>query len=266
MVHRLVTLSKRLRILISSGIAAGMFAIAITLPYHVIPLVSILSAGIIFGLVWYALHEDVKGIEWYMLFVVPIVWTIVWYIFFFLIPVRWVTRLGAVSIYALVLYISISANNIFNVAKTKSIQLVRVANAVNHIVHIATLYLFLQIIYAFELSWYLLLITSFVYMTFMYTQFYWAQHLSTQVRLDTPYQSPSVLTSIVTAFLITLNSFVPMYSVPLRAALIAGFVYLLTGVLSVHIQQKVFAAYLREYVVVLGILICMLLFAIQWAP
>ncbi|MEI6327214.1 MAG: hypothetical protein WCO78_03800 [Candidatus Roizmanbacteria bacterium] len=260
------SLSKRLRILIASSVATGMFAIAITLPYHLIPVISIISAVIIYAVVWYALYEDVKGREWYMLFIVPVVWTIVWYVFFFLIPVRWVTRLGAVSIYAFVLYVSLSANNIFNVAKTKSIQLVRVANAVNHIVHIATLYLFLQIIYAFELNWFFLLISSFVYMTFMYTQFYWAQHLSTQVRSDTPYQSPSVLTSITATFLISLNSFIPMYSVPLRAALIAGFVYLLTGVLTVHIQKKVFAAYLREYIIVLVILICMLLFAIQWAP
>lgn len=161
-------------------------------------------------------------------------------------------------------YAILSTNNILNVAKSQSLQLLRVARTVNQIIHVAMTYLATLVLFAFELHWVLNSLFVFCYFSFIYTQFYWSHFVGGGSRGDISYQSPSVLTSAIITTLATFMFFLPIYTLAQRVAILAASTYVLSGLLVVHIQDKVFPTYYREFMIALFIIIPALLLSIQW--
>lgn len=261
---QLLSFSKRTRMILATLASTSVFFVAISIPFSFLFfVVSILGLGI-YILTWYGLKDELEGKEWYMLFVTPVLWSVIWYLFYFLTPIRWISRLNALVAYVVMYYSILSTNNILNVAKSQSLQLLRVARTVNQIIHIVMAYLFCLALFAFELHWFLNSFLIFCYFSFVYVQFYWSHFVGGGSRGDISFQSPSVLTSVLASTFVTLLFFVPIYTLAQRAALLAGSTYVLSGLLVVHIQDKVFPTYYREFIIALAIIIPALLLSIQW--
>src|SRR5690606_13810906 len=80
-----------------------------------------------------AVFEGIDGVEWYMLFLMPICLAIALYVFYSLLPVRWLTRLPFLFLFALTYYAMLLASNILNIGVDKSLQLYRAAFSVNYL-------------------------------------------------------------------------------------------------------------------------------------
>ncbi len=80
---------------------------------------------------FFAIIEGIEKIEWFTLFVIPVILTLSFYLFYFLFPVRWLTRIPFIILYGISIYANLLASNIFNVKMEKSLQLYRAAFSVN---------------------------------------------------------------------------------------------------------------------------------------
>jgi hypothetical protein len=242
-------LPKRTRVLIATAIGSGAFFIAISLPFsagiYIVPFLLL----VVYLSVWIAIWEGIEGREWYMLFISPLVWTIIWYLFFFLSPVRWIARIYSLWIYTLVLYGLVSVSNILNIVRMQNIQLYRVALVCNHLYNIFGLYVCLRVMYALEYSWFVNVILFWLYMTFVFTQYYWSIDIAQGDDEKTiRYQSPGVLTALVGTLILAFFNFIPVSTVSVRAMFVTASVYVISNVLSIHLQGDVYQLKLREFI------------------
>lgn len=100
----------------------------------------------------FALWQDIKGIEWLTLFILPTAFSAGVAIFYFLLPVRWLTRLPFALLYGISIYAIYLSENIFNVAAIRTIQLYRAALAISSFLSILTFFFFSNIILSFHFS------------------------------------------------------------------------------------------------------------------
>ena len=128
---KILQIDKRLRFVIGSLFLTGIMLVATFFffdkAFIFLPLLALAS----YLVVYFALVEDIEKIEWIMLFFMPIVISIAFYIFYFLFPIRWLTRIPFLTVYAIFIYASLLCSNIFNVGVEKSLQLYRAAYSVN---------------------------------------------------------------------------------------------------------------------------------------
>lgn len=113
------------------------------------PLVGILSI-VAYGMSAFAIREDLKGIEWVTLLILPTLFTTAVSMFYFLLPVRWLTRLPVAILYGVGMYALLLTENIFNVAVDRTIALLRAAHSVGFLLTLFTYFLLAQTVLAFR--------------------------------------------------------------------------------------------------------------------
>ena len=258
-----LAIPKRLRMLVSTLVVVVSFVLLTLVQFTLVPYASIGYAIVTYACVWFALLEDIEGGEWYMLFILPVALVVSWYLFYYLTPVRWLTRLGGVGILAITFYSSISVSNILNVAVVKGLPLFQVAITVSQLTQLFVLYLVMQIFFSFSLGWGTQMIMVFLYSTLVQTQHFWAIQLDPAARRY-PYQSYSVLNSILIASILGVTSFLPFGSMSVRALLPAGCMYIYSGVVHLHMQKKMYMIYLREYIFAFITLLVIFLLVVKW--
>ena len=96
------------------------------------------------------LHEDLKGIEWFTLLVLPTLYSAAVALFYFLLPVRWLTRIPIAALYAFGFYALLLTENIYNVAANRTIALLRAAHSVGFLMTFVTYFLLVQTVFAFR--------------------------------------------------------------------------------------------------------------------
>jgi hypothetical protein len=84
------------------------------------------------------LREGIDGIEWLTVLTLPPLYTAGVGLFYFLLPVRWLTRLPVAMAYGLGMYVLLLTENIFSVASIRTIQLLRAAQAVGFLLTLVT--------------------------------------------------------------------------------------------------------------------------------
>ncbi|MDA1316899.1 MAG: hypothetical protein O3B87_02635 [bacterium] len=99
-----------------------------------------------------AIYEGIDGVEWYLLFIMPIFFTLALYLFYFLLPVRWLTRLPFLMIFAAGYYSILLTSNIFNVGVEKSIQLYRAAFSINVLMQTIIIFLWSVVVFSFRFN------------------------------------------------------------------------------------------------------------------
>lgn len=115
------------------------------------PLVIMLSI-VAYGLSAFALREDLHGIEWVTLLILPTLFTTAVSMFYFLLPVRWLTRLPVAMLYGVGMYALLLTENIYNVAVDRTIALLRAAHSVGFLLTLFTFFLLAQTVLAFRFN------------------------------------------------------------------------------------------------------------------
>lgn len=107
---------------------------------------------ITFFLAAFGLREDLKGVEWLTLLTLPTFFTAAIALFYFLLPVRWLTRLPIVALYAIGMYALLLTENIFSVAKIRTIALLRAAHSVGFLLTLLSYFLVVQTVLVYRLD------------------------------------------------------------------------------------------------------------------
>lgn len=100
----------------------------------------------------WALWEGMNRIKALTLLLLPTLFALGVSSFYFLLPLRWLTRLPVDAFFALSMYFLLLAQNVFNVASSRTIPLYRAASTVTFVYTIATAILLLHILHAFSLG------------------------------------------------------------------------------------------------------------------
>lgn len=100
--------------------------------------------------VW-ALWEGLNFTKGVVLVILPTFFTVALASFYFLLPVRWLTRLPVATLFGLMFYLLLLAQNVFNVASLRTIPLYRAASTASFLFTLLSAFFLFNVIYAFNL-------------------------------------------------------------------------------------------------------------------
>lgn len=258
---RAVRIDKRVRFVISA-LALGAVMIFSTFFYFdksflFIPLLIILT----YFFTFFSLAEGIEKTGWFGLFVMPVAVSVSFYLFYFLFPGRWLTRIPFIFFYEISIYATIVCSNIFNVGVEKNLGLYRAAFSVNFLYQAIVSFLFFNLIFALKSGFLFNGLISGVIGLVLGLNLFWTirlkRHLESEVR------NYAFLTGLVLMELGVLASFLPLQT-PVYALFLTGGYYSLAGLIYNYIDEKLFRETIREYLVVFGFVILITYLSLSW--
>lgn len=144
-------LDKRRKIILTSGILSlGLLSTQLVpfyLTYRFIEGLTILA----YILALWSLWEGINRLKAVVLMILPTFFTLAVASYYFLLPVRWLTRLPVAVVFAVTFYTLLLSQNVFNVASIRTIPLYRAASTTVFILTLLTSYLLFNVMFSFNM-------------------------------------------------------------------------------------------------------------------
>lgn len=222
----------------------------------------VVLGGISYALSAWALAEDLKGIEWFTVLILPLLYPMSVGLFYFLLPERMLTRLGILGVFGVGMYALLLTENIFSVAAIRTIQLLRAAHAVGFLLTLVTAFFLFDTIWSFRLPFYsngaLIAASSFP----LFLQGLWSYRLSEQ-RIERRTIGYSLALALGLGQLALALSFWPV-TVPVGSLFLVTMAYVGLGISQYHFAGRLFRKTLYEYLGV-GIIVLITTFLVtKW--
>jgi len=199
----------------------------------------------------WALFDDLKGIEWITILSSPALYAVAIGLFYFLLPSNWISRFTIVTLFGVGMYALYLTENIFSVAASRTIQLLRAAHAVGFLLSILTVALLYNTI--FSLQWPFWANGALVGIATwpIILNGLWSMKLDAYISKDILRMSTTLA---ITCGMIAVGlSFLPV-TVWVAALFLATVVYVTLGLLQHELSERLFKRTITEYVVV-GLLV-----------
>ncbi|OGK13076.1 hypothetical protein A3B40_01060 [Candidatus Roizmanbacteria bacterium RIFCSPLOWO2_01_FULL_37_16] len=259
--NKALQIEKRFRFVISALLLSLLMLISTFFLFEKSGIFIIIFFLSCFILTYFSLLEGIENIEWFTHFFMPVVLTISFYLFYFLFPVRWLTRLPFIFLYAVSIYAVLLCSNIFNVGVEKSLQLYRAAFSINFFYQTVVSFLIYNTLFSFKLNF------IFNFIVIMIITFLLSLQLIWTVKLDLPLNKNTLLFSLLTALILAqlalLGSFVPLKSTILSLFLTSSY-YCLSGLIYNFLDERLFKETIREYVFVWITVLLITILSISW--
>jgi len=210
---------------------------------------------------YFSLLEGIKKFSWFGLFLMPVLITLFFYLFYFLFPGRWLTRIPFIFIYEVSIYAVLLCSNIFNVGVEKNLQLYRAAFSINFFYQAVVSFLFYNVLFSFKYNFLINMIGAGISAFLLSLQLFWS------IRLDRHLNKVVLFYSFFTALIMMEAGLIVSFT-PARTAVYALFLtatyYSLTGIIHHHIDEKLFTETIREYLGVLIFVLIITLLSLSW--
>lgn len=247
LVNIFLKIEKRLRFVISSLLLSFLMLFSTFFLFDkawiFIPFLGLLA----YALTYFSIIEGIEKSEWLTLFILPVFFTISFYLFYFLFPVRWLTRVPFVIIYGVSIYAMLLTSNILNVGVEKSLQLYRAAYSVNYFYQTVIVLLFSNILFSFRASYIVNTLALGIVLFPLAIQLIWS------IKLDLRIEKISLLyaglISIIIAQIALIVSFLPLRA-SLSALLVTASYYCFSGLINAYLDDRLFKQTIREYLFV----------------
>lgn len=210
---------------------------------------------------YFSLLEEIKKIGWFGLFLMPELVTLFFYLFYFLFPGRWLTRIPFIFIYEISIYAVLLCANIFNVGVEKNLQLYRAAFSINFFYQAVVSFLFYNVLFSFKYNFFVNMIGAGISAFLLSLQLFWSIRLNRYLDKDVlAYSSLTALIMIEAGLII---SFIPSRTAVYALFLTATY-YSITGIIHHHIDEKLFTETIREYLSVWVFVLVITLLSLSW--
>src|SRR3990167_2311811 len=103
----------------------------------------------------FALWGELSGIKYFLLLLLPVYFVVGSSLFYFLLPVRWLTRLPFAFLFVISIYLFFLISNIYNVAAIRTIGLLRAAHAVGLLFSLVSIFFLANVLFSLHLPFYL---------------------------------------------------------------------------------------------------------------
>lgn len=209
----------------------------------------------------FGLRDDLKGIEWLTLLILPTAFTAAVSLFYFLLPVRWLTRIPIAVLYAVGMYALLLTENIYNVAASRTIALLRAAHSVGFLLTLVTYFLLIQTLLSLRLNPFANALGTGIISFFLMFQFLWAIELTTGVgeRL----KHLSVLLAVIFSQLSWAFSFWPV-SLVLQALFLTTCFYSMVGMAQQYLVERLYKKNVIEFAMVTALVFVIIFLATRW--
>ncbi len=209
----------------------------------------------------YSLRDNLSGIEWITLLLPISFFSAGVALFYFLLPVRWLTRIPVATLYAVGIYALLLTNNIYNVAAIRTIALLRAARSVGFLLSVLTFYLFASTIisqqnYAPFNAFFSGLVAFGVGMPLL-----WSIELTQ--RLGKKVLHLSIALAVIVAQVCWILSFVPTPPAIIALTLTAVF-YSIFGMGVEYLDEKLYKKTVTEFLLVNIFVFLILLLTTRW--
>ena len=198
-----------------------------------------LLAGVAYGLSAWAMFEDLRGVEWLTVLILPVMYPVAVALFYFLLPERFLTRTMILGFFGIGMYALLLTENIFNVAAIRTIQLLRAAHAVGFLLTLMVAFFLWDTIFSFRLyGWWnaiLVLVSSFP----LILQALWSVNLEEKLTAEVVYYSAALSWA-----LFGLSLLVSFWQVTITAA---ALLYVGLGLVQNYLSGRLFKRTIREY-------------------
>lgn len=217
--------------------------------------------GATYLLTAFAIREDLSGIEFLMLFILPVLFTTAVSLFYFLLPQRLLARLPFAVLYAIGIYAILLTENIYNVAAERTIQLLRAAQSVGFLITLITLFFLIDATLSMHNNALFNAVITFVVVFFLSLQSLWSMDLESRL-------SQSVVAGSATIALVIAESAAVLSFWPIRVTIAALFLttlfYTIVGMAQQYIVGRLFQRTKNEFVLVLAAIFVLAFLATKW--
>ena len=246
-INILLKIEKRLRFVISTLLLSFLMLFSTFFlfdkAWFFIPLLGLIA----YALTYFSIIESIEKSEWLTLFILPVFFTISFYLFYFLFPVRWLTRVPFMMIYGVSIYAMFLTSNILNVGVEKSLQLYRAAFSVNYFYQTVIAFLISNILFSFRVNYLINTIVLGIVMFPLALQLLWSIKLD--LILEKTIYLYAALISIIVAQIALIVSFIPLKT-SLSALVVTASYYSLSGLINAYLDNRFFKQTIREYLFV----------------
>lgn len=209
----------------------------------------------------WSLLEGINKLKAVVLMILPTLFTLSVASYYFLLPIRWLTRLPVAFIFGLSFYSLLLAQNVFNVASIRTIPLYRAASTVAFLFTLITAFLLFNVIFSFNLFfiWNGVVISLLSFPLIL--QIIWSVEMDS---LSSSVILTSVFLSLVIGEVALSLSFWPILG-PMGSLLLSAVVYLILGVITHHMRDRLTRGAVTEYLGVAALIFIVAFFTTSWS-
>lgn len=200
----------------------------------------------------WSLWEGLNLTKAVVLMILPTFFTVAVASFYFLLPIRWLTRLPVAALFGLMFYLLLLAQNVFNVASIRTIPLYRAASTTSFLFTLLAAFFIFNVVHAFNLLFFWNGIAVFLISFPLILQILWSIEMENKVSSAILIQS--FILSLCLGELALAFSFWPIRTTIWSLSLSSAMYVLLgltTQVLRGRVNRRVVWEYLGIGVVVL---------------
>lgn len=209
----------------------------------------------------WSLWEGMNKTKAFVLMILPTFFTVAVASVYFLLPIRWLTRLPVALSFGLTFYLLLLAQNVFNVAAIRTIPLYRAASTASFLFTLLSAFFLYNVIYAFNLLFIWNAIATFLISLPLILQVLWT--IGMEDRISVVVFIQSLILSLILAELAFAFSFWPLKPTIWSLAL-ASTAYILVGLSTQVLKGRVTKRVVWEYMGI-GVAVLMIsFFATSW--
>jgi len=225
--------------------------------YFLVGLLSVAACG----LSAVVFRNEIGGLEWLTILSLPTLFTTAVALFYFLLPVRWLTRVPVALLYGIGIYALLLTENIYTVAADRTIALLRAAHSVGFLLTLFTYFLLVQTILAFRFMAPVQMLLIGIVSFFLVLQSVWSMEL-TEV-LSRRVWHISIAIAVFLMQLVWIFSFLPTKTTLLALLFTTAF-YSTVGMAQQYLIEKLYKKTVIEFFVVAAIVFIITLIATSW--
>jgi len=203
---------------------------------------------VIYFLNFFSLLEGIEKIEWFTLFLLPVLFTVGAYVFYFLFPVRWLTRLPFLIFYVISIYAIIRTSNILNVGADKNLQLYRAAFSINYFFQTITFFILTNFLFSMRQNFAINGVVVFILGLILGIQLFWS------IKLNLELSKKEILYGLLIGLVLAQEAIVISFftlEISILALVLTATYYCLSGLAYSYLDERLFKETIREYVFVL---------------
>ncbi|MCR4324380.1 MAG: hypothetical protein NUV69_01700 [Candidatus Curtissbacteria bacterium] len=195
----------------------------------------------------FSLWGELSGVKYFLLLLLPAYFVAGASLFYFLLPVRWLTRLPFAFLFGISVYLLMLTSNIYNVAAIRTIALLRAAHAVGLLFSIISTFFLSNVLYSLHLPFFLVALVTAVIVMPLYLAALWSYELVDFISRKVFIYA--IVFTLVSVEVATVLSFWPI--APINGALaLSTIMYVLMGLSQLHFSDKLKQRAVIEYLAV----------------
>lgn len=256
-----IRIEKRRRFIISTMLLTLLMIVSTYFSFEAASFFVIPIIVLVYFLTYFSILEGITDKEWLMLFIPPLYFSVVFYLFYFFLPQRWLARAPFAVLYSISVYALLLSQNIFNVGVEKSLQLFRAAFSINYLFLTLTMFLATSLLFSLRLLFVVNGLLIFIMSLPLALHFVWS--INPQEHVERSVFKHALVVSVILAQAVMVFSFIPI-TPSVFSLVVTALFYSLCGLLSAHLTSRLFRERIREYLFVLGAVFVITLLTVKW--